>query len=99
MKTCKIANIFYQSGLNILPITKLDIIKLLKYVNILPKWRNIAKSGHTDGSASSHKSEYIVQWLNDLNHLFIDNQKVQDENYVNSRPTHPTHKIWWNIDI
>ena len=47
MKICPIALQICQNKLKILPNTKWTLSKWPKCFNILPKWRNFAKSGHT----------------------------------------------------
>ena len=48
MKSCPIGSHFCQNRIKILPNTKLTLESLHKTVNILPKWQNFAKYGHTD---------------------------------------------------
>ena len=57
---------FCQSIFYILPNSKITLKRIAKALNILPKWRNIANSGHT---ARKHPKKVLVVSTQTLFHI------------------------------
>ena len=61
---CKTDTI-YQSKLKMLPNTKWTLLKWPRFLNVVLKWRNCAKSGHTEWQRVIRKLTWTENILND----------------------------------